>query len=181
MILKMISMSTLVLIFGSIIVINVAENKIDKPNGRCDRRWLPYMEIKSSSSQIKKEFVINLKELASSTNAQARIDFVTATLLSTNVNSKNNNAILKHLNTNKIKVQSTFDNIAIAIKLEKQCSLYIKKSSYMYVYISTLYCCIRKQCWRCGMYRLKRSQLCYDEERNNNKMMNLLIISIIFQ
>ena len=66
---------------------------------------------------------INLKELSSSTNAQARIDFVTATLLSTNVNSKNNNAILKHLNTNKIKVQSTFDNIAIAIKLEKQCSL----------------------------------------------------------
>ena len=58
---------------------------------------------------------------------------------------------------------------------------YIKKSSYMYVYISTLYCCILKQCWRCGMYRLKRSQLCYDEERNNNKMMNLLIISIIFQ
>ena len=108
------------LICSTITFIVVADNNNNNniPNGRCDRQWLPYMKLKSSSSQQQQQPVIDLKELASNTNTKARLDFVQTTL-SANLHNKE---IIQRLNVEKIKVQSTFDNIAIAIKLEKKCS-----------------------------------------------------------
>ena len=85
---------------------NDTSEKIKIPNGRCDRVWLPYMDLSpAASSTARQPAVIDLKNLASSTDTHARTDFVRTTL-SANANINNlNTRLIERLNTEKIKVQ----------------------------------------------------------------------------